>query len=204
MRNSVCKYIRNSAEFRGIPGNFTAKNTAEFREISRNSAVFFKKFRIPSEVKNALPWTPYASHGCPCLKSNGFLCWKQLLRSGPTVGYMISWGEMRSCCGLDQLRRDAVSQATNADWQAGPHLPTSGSHTFAQTDAPVEGLNCKKPIQCLASSKILTPASPPGECGPPRLFFNCRRRTVRRRVGRLGNAAPNSHGHFKQPLLVWN
>ena len=33
MRNSVCKYERNSAEFRGIPGNFTAKNTAEFRGI---------------------------------------------------------------------------------------------------------------------------------------------------------------------------
>jgi hypothetical protein len=27
----------------------------------------------------------------------------------------------------------------------------------------VEGLNCKRPIQCLASPKILTP-SPPGEC----------------------------------------
>jgi hypothetical protein len=38
-------------EFRGIPENFTAKNTAEFR-------IFLKKFRIPSEVKNALPWTP--------------------------------------------------------------------------------------------------------------------------------------------------
>ncbi len=33
MRNSVCKYIRNSAKFRGIPANFTAKNTAEFRGI---------------------------------------------------------------------------------------------------------------------------------------------------------------------------
>jgi hypothetical protein len=33
MRNSVCKYIRNSAKFRGIPVNFTAKNTAEFRGI---------------------------------------------------------------------------------------------------------------------------------------------------------------------------
>jgi hypothetical protein len=32
----------------------------------------------------------------------------------------------------------------------------------------VEGLNCKRPIQCLASSKIWTPApSPPGECVPP-------------------------------------
>ena len=38
-------------EFRGIPGSFTPKNTTEFR-------MFFKKFRIPSEVKNALPWTP--------------------------------------------------------------------------------------------------------------------------------------------------
>jgi hypothetical protein len=52
-------------KFRGIPripGIFTAKNTAEFRGIPRNSAefrMFFKKFRIPSEVKNALPWTPY-------------------------------------------------------------------------------------------------------------------------------------------------
>jgi hypothetical protein len=35
-------------EFRGIPGNFTAKNTAEFR-------MFLKKFRIPAEVKHALP-----------------------------------------------------------------------------------------------------------------------------------------------------
>jgi hypothetical protein len=54
MRNSVCKYIRNSAEFREfvlqkIPRN--SRNSAEFR-------LFFKKFRIPSEVKNALPWTP--------------------------------------------------------------------------------------------------------------------------------------------------
>jgi hypothetical protein len=32
----------------------------------------------------------------------------------------------------------------------------------------IEGLNCKKPIQCLASSKILTPPPPhPGECVPP-------------------------------------
>jgi hypothetical protein len=41
-------------EFREIPGSFTAKNTAEF-------LMFFKKFRIPSEVKNALPWTPIQS-----------------------------------------------------------------------------------------------------------------------------------------------
>jgi hypothetical protein len=46
---------RNSGQFyckkdRGIPRNF-----AEFR-------MFFKKFRIPSEVKNPLPWTPYMSH----------------------------------------------------------------------------------------------------------------------------------------------
>jgi hypothetical protein len=33
MRNSVCKYLRNYAELRGIPEIFTAKNTAEFREI---------------------------------------------------------------------------------------------------------------------------------------------------------------------------
>jgi hypothetical protein len=33
---------------------------------------------------------------------------------------------------------------------------------------PVEGLYCKRPIQCLASSKILTPTPlPPGECLPP-------------------------------------
>jgi hypothetical protein len=39
-------------EFRG---DFTVKiprNFAEFR-------MFFKKFRIPPEVKKALPWTPY-------------------------------------------------------------------------------------------------------------------------------------------------
>jgi hypothetical protein len=38
----------------GIPGNFTVKiplNSEEFR-------MFFKKFRIPPEVKKALPWTP--------------------------------------------------------------------------------------------------------------------------------------------------
>jgi hypothetical protein len=34
----------------------------------------------------------------------------------------------------------------------------------------VEGLYCKRPIQCLASSEILTPhPSPPGECVSPRL-----------------------------------
>jgi hypothetical protein len=50
LRNSVCKYVRNSGEFQV---NFTLKiprNSAEFR-------MFFKKFRIPPEVKNALPWT---------------------------------------------------------------------------------------------------------------------------------------------------
>ncbi len=52
-----CTYLHEEfrmqlhTEFREIPGIFTAKNTAEFR-------MFFKKFRIPSEVKNALPWTP--------------------------------------------------------------------------------------------------------------------------------------------------
>jgi hypothetical protein len=34
----------------------------------------------------------------------------------------------------------------------------------------VEGLFCKRPIQCLVSSEILTPIpSPPGECVSPRL-----------------------------------
>jgi hypothetical protein len=33
-------------------------NTRKFAEIR----TFFKKFRIPSEVKNALPWTPYSLH----------------------------------------------------------------------------------------------------------------------------------------------
>jgi hypothetical protein len=36
--------------------------------------------------------------------------------------------------------------------------------------APVEGLYCKRPIQCLASSKMFTPPptpSPHGECVPP-------------------------------------
>ncbi len=37
-------------KYRGIP-----RNSAEFR-------MFFKKFRIPSEVKNELPWTPYMPH----------------------------------------------------------------------------------------------------------------------------------------------
>jgi hypothetical protein len=43
---------RNSAEFRQILLQKIPRNSAEFR-------MFFKKFRIPSEVKNALPWTPY-------------------------------------------------------------------------------------------------------------------------------------------------
>ncbi len=36
----------------------------------------------------------------------------------------------------------------------------------------------------------------------PIAAFNCRGRTVRRRVGRHGNAALHSCGHFSQPLLV--
>ncbi len=55
LRNSICKYVRNSAEFRGIPGKFYYKNTAEFPGIP----YVFKTFRIPPEVKNVLPWTPY-------------------------------------------------------------------------------------------------------------------------------------------------
>ncbi len=40
----------------------------------------------------------------------------------------------------------------------------------------VEGLYCKRPIQCLASSEMLTPHPlTPGECVPPRLW--CGRRT---------------------------
>jgi len=52
MRNSVCKYRRNSAEFRGIPVLFTAKNTAEFRGIPRNSVCFSKNsvFRRKSKT----------------------------------------------------------------------------------------------------------------------------------------------------------
>jgi hypothetical protein len=33
LRNSVCKYIRNSAEFREIPGSFTAKIPYVFQKI---------------------------------------------------------------------------------------------------------------------------------------------------------------------------
>jgi hypothetical protein len=47
-------------EFREIPGKLYYKNTTEFREIPRISMCFFKKFRIPPEVKKALPWTPYS------------------------------------------------------------------------------------------------------------------------------------------------
>ncbi len=52
LRNSVCKYIRNSAEFRGIPANFSAKNTAKFRGIPRNSVCFSKNsvFRRKSKT----------------------------------------------------------------------------------------------------------------------------------------------------------
>jgi hypothetical protein len=39
-------------KFRGIQGKFYCKNNTEF-------CMFFKKFRIPPEVKKALPWTPY-------------------------------------------------------------------------------------------------------------------------------------------------
>jgi hypothetical protein len=51
-RNSVSKFIRNSAEFREVLLQKIPRNSAEF-------LMFLKKFRIPSEVKNALPWTPY-------------------------------------------------------------------------------------------------------------------------------------------------
>ncbi len=47
-----CKYIRNSAKFRQILLQKIPRNSAEFR-------MFIKKFRIPSEVKYALPWIPY-------------------------------------------------------------------------------------------------------------------------------------------------
>ncbi len=52
LRNSVCKYIRNFAEFREIPGSFTAKNTAEFRGIPRNFVCFSKNsvFRRKSKT----------------------------------------------------------------------------------------------------------------------------------------------------------
>jgi hypothetical protein len=43
--------MQKHPEFSEIPGKIYYKNTAEFRE-------FFKKFRIPPEVKKALPWTP--------------------------------------------------------------------------------------------------------------------------------------------------
>ncbi len=42
---------RKSAKFRVVLLQKIPRNSAEFR-------MFFKKFRIPSEVKNALPWTP--------------------------------------------------------------------------------------------------------------------------------------------------
>ncbi len=42
----------NSAEFRAFLLQKIPRNFAEFR-------MFYKKFRIPSEVKKALPWTPY-------------------------------------------------------------------------------------------------------------------------------------------------
>jgi hypothetical protein len=50
------------------------------------------------------------------------------------------------------------------------HLPPLRIHSVGDTGIYlcVEGLNCKRPIQCLASCEILTPhPSPPGECVPP-------------------------------------
>jgi hypothetical protein len=47
-------------EFREIPRNSGQFYCKKYRGIPRNFAefrMFFKKFRIPSEVKNALPWT---------------------------------------------------------------------------------------------------------------------------------------------------
>ncbi len=42
-----------------------------------------------------------------------------------------------------------------------------------------EGLYCKRPIQCLASSEILTPTpSPPGECVPPCLWCGGSKHTL--------------------------
>ncbi len=50
-------------------------------------------------------------------------------------------------------------------------FPTPSSHSVplaqeSATGTGVEGLYCRRPIQCLASSEILTPPtpSPPGEC----------------------------------------
>ncbi len=42
-----------------------------------------------------------------------------------------------------------------------PPLPSNQHMRFLNLSPyPVEGLNCKRPIQCLASSKILTPPPP--------------------------------------------
>jgi hypothetical protein len=47
-------------EFREIPWNSGKNLLQKYRGIPRNSAefrVFFRKFRIPPEVKKALSWT---------------------------------------------------------------------------------------------------------------------------------------------------
>ncbi len=65
------------------------------------------------------------------------------------------------------LERKRESQAT----QKGvfiPHEMRLFSSVYSPIEQHVEGLYCKRPVQCLASSKILTPTpSPPGECVPP-------------------------------------
>ncbi len=49
-----------------------------------------------------------------------------------------------------------------------PYLAKCGRRAGGWLPKPVEGLYCKRPIQCLASSEILTPppTSPAGECVP--------------------------------------
>ncbi len=54
-----------------------------------------------------------------------------------------------------------VGELINSVWCSLKFPPYPSAHT-------VERLYCKRPIQCLASTKILTPhRPPPGECVPP-------------------------------------
>jgi hypothetical protein len=112
MRNSVCKYIRNSAEFR----------------------MFFKKFRVPGEVKNALPCMDTLLTGLrrdhACIGNYISLHAKYTYMATKRPGmYGATSPSMRSI--LTGLRRDHACKEL--------HLPPCSLHTAVPHGRPVRG-----------------------------------------------------------------
>jgi hypothetical protein len=66
----------------------------------------------------------------------------------------------------------------------------------------VEGFYCKGPIQCLASSELLTPPPtpwPPGECVPPRLWCGGRTHSL----GGEGGGGVNSSEYARHSSVLY-